>query len=402
MIRASAGAVRERAIPARAIPDVAAGLLPYPVHVGAGALDSLGVLVEPLGIDRWVVIADATVAACYADALLAQLGPVSNGPPLLLLVPPGEAQKTREWWGTLTDAMLAAGCGRDTAVLALGGGVGGDLAGFVAATYMRGLPVVQAPTTLLAMVDASVGGKVAVDTPAGKNLVGAFHPPALVVIDPTTLATLPTAELRAGAVEALKHGIIASPAHFADAAALLARAAQAGGGTDADPRDAPPMAAFVAASVAIKARVVADDPRERGRRHVLNFGHTIGHAIELLSGYTLRHGEAVAIGMVVEATAAERAGIATAGTAARIRDALAAGGLPTAPPADLEASAILDAARLDKKARRGVLEYAVPTDVGAMAEGGGRWTVPLADPLVREVLAECGAVGVPHTAGARP
>lgn len=369
--------------PGGAFADAAAGLLPYRVLVGAGALGALDSLVAGIAADRWVVIADAAVAAYHADAVLAQLTGASGRPALLLTVPPGEAHKSREHWATLTDRMLAAGCGRDTAVLALGGGVVGDLAGFVAATYMRGLPVVQAPTTLLAMVDASVGGKVAVDTPAGKNLVGAFHPPALVVIDPTTLATLPAADLRAGAVEALKHGVIASPAHFADAAALLAHEA------NANAPDA--LAALVAASVGIKARVVADDPRERGRRHVLNFGHTIGHAIELLSGYTLRHGEAVAIGMVVEATAAERAGITAVGTADRIRGALTVGGLPTSPPPTIDADAILDAARLDKKARRGAVEYAVPTHIGAMADGGGRWTLPLPDALVRAALEACRA-----------
>ncbi|GJG87973.1 hypothetical protein tb265_31540 [Gemmatimonadetes bacterium T265] len=379
-------------------PDAAAGLLPYRVLVGAGALGAFGTLVAGVAAERWVVVADAAVAAAHAGVVLRALAEARRGAePLLLTVHPGEVSKTREQWAALTDRMLAAGCGRDTAVLALGGGVVGDLAGFVAATYMRGVPVVQAPTTLLAMVDASVGGKVAVDTPAGKNLVGAFHPPALVVIDPTTLTTLPPADLRSGAVEALKHGVIASPAHFADAAAFLAHTADAG----VTAADVDSLATLIAASVEIKARIVADDPRERGRRHVLNFGHTVGHAVELLSGYGLRHGDAVAIGMVVEAAAAERAGIASAGTAARIADALAAGGLPTAPPPAMRTDAILDAARLDKKARRGTLEYAVPTDIGAMADGGGRWTVPLPDPLVREAIEACRAPSpTPARAGA--
>ncbi|HEY0780636.1 MAG TPA: 3-dehydroquinate synthase [Gemmatirosa sp.] len=368
--------------------DAAAGLLPYRVLVAPGALGALRPLLDAVDADRWVVIADATVARHHAAAVLAQLDAGRPRPSLLLTVPPGEAQKTRERWAALTDAMLAAGCARDTAVLALGGGVVGDLAGFVAATYMRGVPIVQVPTTLLAMVDASVGGKVAVDTPAGKNLVGAFHPPALVVIDPAALATLPSVDLRAGAVEALKHGVIASAPHFDDAARLLAAASR---DRAAAPLDDPSLAALVAASVAIKARVVADDPRERGPRHVLNFGHTVGHALERLSGYALRHGEAVAIGMVVEATAAESAGIAAAGTAARIRDALAAGALPVAPPAELDADVVLEAARLDKKTRRGAIEYALPTRIGAMAAGDGRWTVPLPDALVRQAFEACRA-----------
>ena len=376
----------------RAPIDAARGLLSYEVLVGAGALGALGVQVRALRgalrVDRWVLIADATAASHYAAAVREQLDRESTRPTLLLTVPSGESHKTRERWSALTDAMLAAGCGRDTAVLALGGGVVGDLAGFVAATYMRGLAVVQVPTTLLAMVDASVGGKVAVDTAAGKNLVGAFHPPALVVVDPVTLRTLPRVDLRAGAVEALKHGVIASPSHFADASALLA--------TSGSTLDSPALAPLVADSIAIKAGVVAEDPRERGRRHVLNFGHTVGHAVEALSGYTLRHGEAVAIGMVVEATAAESAGVADPGTAERIRDALHAAALPVAPPADITANAMLAAARLDKKARGGALEYAIPTRIGAMAEGGGRWTVPLADALVRDAFDACRAHSEAH------
>lgn len=369
---------------APAVVDAAGGRLPYRVLVGRGALGRLAGLVQGVPAARWAVIADATAATHLGAAVQAQLSEAAGTPALLLTVPPGEAHKTRETWAALTDRLFAAGCGRDTAVLALGGGVVGDLAGFVAATYMRGVPFVQAPTTLLAMVDASVGGKVGVDTAAGKNLVGAFHPPALVVIDPRVLDTLPTPDRRAGAVEALKHGVIASPNHFDDAARFLRHPAVEVDG-DFDP------AAFVAASVAIKAAVVASDPREQGLRHVLNFGHTVGHAVELLTGYAIRHGEAVAIGMVVEALAAERAAIAEPGTAERIRDALAAGGLPTAPPPGLDPAAVLDAAALDKKARGGTLRYAVPTRVGAMADGDGRWTVPLPDALVRDALATAAA-----------
>jgi 3-dehydroquinate synthase len=203
----------------------------------------------------------------------------------VVTLPAGEAHKTRDTWARATDAMLAAGCGRDTTVVALGGGVVGDLAGFVAATYLRGVPVVQVPTTLLAMLDASVGGKTAVDTPAGKNLVGAFHPPAAVLIDPALLATLPAPDLAAGAAEALKHGVIASAAHFDDVAALLPRLARG----EADPAA---LARLVGDSVAVKAAVVAEDLTERGRRKTLNFGHTLGHAVEHASGYALRHGEA--------------------------------------------------------------------------------------------------------------
>ena len=356
----------------------------YEVLVGAGLLDRLGALVrERASAHRIVVVTDTTVEGLHLPRALASLaGAATNATdPLVLTVPPGEHHKTRDEWARLSDAMLAAGCGRDSTVVALGGGVVGDLAGFVAATFMRGVPVVQVPTTLLAMVDASVGGKTAVDTPHGKNLVGAFHPPSVVVADPAVLATLPVAQRRSGLAEALKHGIIADERHFEAVLALAPRLA--------DDAWAPDEAfvAQLARSIAIKADVVRQDPRERGLRKILNFGHTIGHAVEQLSGYALLHGEAVAIGMVAEATAAELGGIAAGGTAARVREAVRAAGLPERRPDGLAADAVLGAARGDKKARRGVAEYAVPARVGAMAGGDRGWAVPLEDALLREALA---------------
>jgi 3-dehydroquinate synthase len=350
----------------------------YEVLVGAGLLDRLGALLAARApAHRVAAIVDATVDALHGAHVRAALPPST----LVLPVPPGEHEKTRARWAQLTDAMLDAGCGRDTTVVAIGGGVVGDLAGFVAATFMRGVPVVQVPTTLLAMVDASVGGKTAVDTPHGKNLVGAFHPPALVLADPDVLATLPPAHRRAGLAEALKHGIVADERHFD---ALLAHADAVGAdGWRAD--DA--FVATLARSIAIKADVVRQDPREQGLRKVLNFGHTIGHAVELLSDYALLHGEAVAIGMVVEARAAELAGVAECGTAARVREAVRRAGLPDARPAGIGADAVLHAARGDKKARRGVAEYALPRRIGAMAGADRGWAVPLEDAVLREALA---------------
>jgi 3-dehydroquinate synthase len=354
----------------------------YDVLVGVGLLDALGrLLAERAGAHRVVVVTDETVAALHLARTTASLAAAGIGSPVVLTVPPGEHHKTREQWARLTDAMLAAGGGRDTTVVALGGGVVGDLAGFVAATFMRGVPVVQVPTTLLAMVDASVGGKTAVDTPHGKNLVGAFHPPALVLADPAVLATLPPDQRRSGLAEALKHGIIADEGHF-DAVLALAPAATAPAWT---PDDA--FVAQLARSIAIKADVVRQDPRERGLRKILNFGHTIGHAVEQLSGYALLHGEAIAIGMVAEATAAELGGIAAVGTAGRVREAMRAAGLPDRRPDAIAPDAVLGAARGDKKARRGVAEYAVPLRIGAMAGSERGWAVPLDDALLREALA---------------
>jgi len=358
--------------------DAARGVLPYPVWVEPGLLADVGSLVPAVApAHRYVVISDTAVAPLHANAVAAML-PRS----LCLEVLPGESQKTRESWVRLTDEMLAAGCGRDTTVVAVGGGVVGDLAGFVAATFMRGVPVVQIPTTLLAMVDASVGGKTGVDTPHGKNLVGAFHPPAAVLADPLVLATLPRRELIAGLAEVVKHGVIADAAYFdAVRAALPLLTGDEGHNATAL------LAHVVAGSVATKASIVAADEREGGVRKILNFGHTIGHAVETLSGYSLLHGEAVAIGMAVEAEAAERAGIAERGTAQTVRDTLQAAGLPVRRPADIAPDDIIDATRGDKKARAGRVEYALPVRIGAMASAGGRWSLPLDDALLREALA---------------
>src|SRR5574338_551878 len=197
-------------------------VLGYPIVVAADALASLGQLAsEHAPAHQYAIVTDENVAPHYLarvrETLVASTSPERVH---CVVIPAGETQKTRERWGAITDTLLAAGCARDTAVLALGGGVVGDLAGFVAATYMRGIPVVQVPTTLLAMVDASVGGKTGVDTPAGKNTVGAFHPPRLVLIDPATLTTLPVRELRAGLAEVIKHGVISDSAELERVAAL--------------------------------------------------------------------------------------------------------------------------------------------------------------------------------------
>jgi 3-dehydroquinate synthase len=256
----------------------------------------------------------------------------------------------------------------------------GDLAGFVAGTFMRGVPVVQVPTSLLGMIDASVGGKTGVDTPAGKNLVGVFHAPVLVVVDPQTLATLPLNFLRTGFAEAIKHGAIADSGYFESVTRELPKLlAPDGAGSDTFTPD-------VVRSIEIKAGIVARDERERGLRKVLNFGHTIGHAIEALSGYDLAHGEAVAIGMALESDVAERAGIAEVGTSEAIRGALSAAGLPVHRPEAISGEKILEAMRGDKKARRGEVEYALPSRIGEMAGSGSGWAVTVADDIVRGVL----------------
>ena len=350
-----------------------------PVVVRRGALDEAGAIArEHVRAHRWVLVTDDVVGPLHAGRVRHAFGDARVD---VLEIPSGEAHKTREAWASLTDRMLALGVGRDGAVLALGGGVVGDLAGFVAATYMRGIPVVQLPTTLLAMIDAAIGGKTGVDTPAGKNLVGAFHRPSVVIEDPTVLATLPPAQLRAGLAEAIKHGVVADERYFRETLEAIPAILAAGGTAGAEAE------ALVRRSVEIKQSVVARDEREGGVRKVLNFGHTIGHAVELLSGYTLLHGEAVAIGMALEAELAEQMAIAESGTAGRVRDALARAGLPARLPAGMTADAVLEATRTDKKARAGAVEYALPARIGAMAGADRGWAVAVADELVRQVLA---------------
>ena len=338
-------------------------VLGYPIVIASGALGRLAELVgEHASAHQYAIVTDDNVAPHYLgavhDALVSTSLGTTDDRVHTVVIPAGEQHKTREQWSAITDTLLERGCARDTTIIALGGGVIGDLAGFVAATYMRGVPVVQVPTTLLAMVDASVGGKTAVDTPAGKNTVGAFHPPALVVIDPSTLASLPPRELRAGFAEVIKHAVIADESEI-DAVIALVPGLLAGN----TPVSA--LEPLIGRSIRIKARVVATDEREHGLRKVLNFGHTIGHGVEAGSDYSLLHGEAVAIGMVLATRLASRLSLAPAADAERLRALLDAFGLPVRLPEGLDAHALLDRMRLDKKAQAGGLRFVLWTRAGA-------------------------------------
>jgi 3-dehydroquinate synthase len=354
----------------------------YEVLVGAGLFNSLAsILSRFCPAHRYAVVTDDRVAELYAVRLSRMLHAAGSRADVFAFNA-GEERKTRETWTLVSDAMLEAGCGRDTALVAFGGGVPGDLGGFVAATYMRGLPFVQVPTSLLAMIDASVGGKTGVDTPAGKNLVGAFHQPQCVIIDPELLQTLPDAHLRAGLAEAVKHGAIADAEYLAwieqDAERILAGDPQA-------------LARLIVRSVEIKAEIVARDEKESGPRKLLNFGHTIAHAVEASSGYSLLHGEAVAMGMVEEARIGERSGVTAQGTSARLRRILTRLGLPTSLPIGLAANEVIEWTRTDKKARNGRVEYALIQEIGVpVAAKEGRWGHAVPDETVAEVLAGAG------------
>ena len=343
-------------------------------------MDRVGELIRQLApAHRYALITDSNIHPLYAANVESQFEP---GTVEVLTVSAGEGSKTRDMWSRLTDQMLGKGYGRDSTVIALGGGVVGDLAGFVAATFMRGIPVVQVPTTLVAMVDASIGGKTAVDTFAGKNLVGAFHPPAAVLVDPHLLATLPLRELRAGFAEVIKHGVIADGAYLREVADGVPKLLSAPRGLMGDS-----MVSLIVRSVEIKADVVSRDEREEGLRKVLNFGHTIGHAVELVSGFSLLHGEAVAIGMALESRLAERIGLAKTGTAGTVSATLQAAGLPTALPPGFGPDAVVEAMRSDKKGRLGKTRFALPLRIGAMAGADSGWTVSVGDDQLREVLA---------------
>ena len=311
-------------------------VLGYKVIVGGGMLDSLGAVCQRAApAHRYAVISDDQVARHWLEPAVRAIG---RAIPKVAIssttVPAGESSKTRDQWARLTDWLLAEGAGRDTTIIALGGGVVGDLAGFVASTYLRGIPVIQVPTTLLAMVDAAIGGKTGVDTPRGKNLVGAFHQPAAVVADPLTLGTLPSPHVRAGIAEVIKHGAISDATYFTQAAlwgANIHRAVQHTTGAIDSQFDwlGSSTLDVITQSVAVKAGVVNADPLEKGRRAILNTGHTVAHALERETDYAMLHGEAVAVGLVTEAQLGEAAGITAAGTADSLRSALGSAGLPT-------------------------------------------------------------------------
>ncbi|MEO8159830.1 MAG: 3-dehydroquinate synthase [Arenimonas sp.] len=328
------------------------GTRAYAVQVGNGLLDSPRLAALVPGKQAFV-LSDANVAPLDLERLR---GALAGKEVHALVIPAGEQEKSLLRFGEIMQALAAAGASRDVTVLALGGGVVGDLAGFAAACWMRGVRFVQLPTTLLAMVDSSVGGKTAVDLAQGKNLVGAFHQPAAVLADIGTLATLPLRELCAGLAEVVKAAAIADPAFFdwleANAAGLLA-------GDEATLEHA------IATSVAFKDGVVERDETERGERMLLNFGHSFGHAIETEQGYGgLLHGEAVAVGMLLAARLSTALGLAPAADATRLQALLARLGLPVALPKGLGAEALLQRMRLDKKALSGALRLVLWRGIG--------------------------------------
>ncbi len=322
----------------------------YDILIAEGLLAEAGSRLLSAGIKpgRCAVISNPTVALHHADTLLGALRS-AGFETHLLLAPDGEAHKTLDTVADLYKQLTEIRLARNEPVIALGGGVIGDTAGFVAATWLRGVPFVQMPTTLLSMVDASVGGKVGVDLPGGKNLVGAFKQPELVLIDPDVLRTLPGAEYRSGLAEVVKAGIIGHRKLFEQLA---------GDGPES-------LSAMIAQAVRVKVDLVQRDPFEAGDRAWLNLGHTFGHALELHSGFTLRHGDAVAVGMVAAARLSELIGACNAGLAEHIGEVLARLGLPTRVPFDPDA--VIAAMGTDKKRRGRTLRFVVIERIGKVA-----------------------------------
>jgi 3-dehydroquinate synthase len=353
---------------------------PYPVIIGSAALLSLGDQIRGLGFKagtKVLLVTNAVVEAHYGATAMQSLSEAGLDASTLV-IEAGEDQKTPATVGLIHDAAFARRLERGSLIVALGGGVVGDMAGFAAATWLRGIAVVQVPTTLLAMVDAAIGGKTGVNHPGGKNLIGAFHQPRLVLIDPSSLATLPEREFRAGMAEVIKYGVIGDSELLAE---LEANGPQL---ASLNTLSAELLQRILVRSAAAKAKVVAADEHEGGLRAILNYGHTLGHVVETLCGYgTYLHGEAVGLGMLAAGEISLAMGLWSASDQARQRAVIAAAGLPLAWPA-LNADAVLACLQGDKKVREGQVRFVLPTGIGRVEIRSD-----ISEATIRSALASC-------------
>jgi 3-dehydroquinate synthase len=322
----------------------------YDVLVRNDGTGQIGDLLHSRGLQNPVVVTDGNVEKLHGVKVVASLRN-SGFDPGQLTIPAGESNKNLDCIDNLWHGFVEQDLDRTGTVIALGGGVVGDLAGFAASTFMRGIRWVAIPTTLLSMVDASLGGKTGFDLPEGKNLIGSFYPPQLVIADPRFLQTLPVEELISGLAEVMKAGIISDPALFNMCAHGLDRVKDN-------------LEALVKRAMAVKIQIIEEDPYERSIRAKLNLGHTVGHAVELISGFQIRHGEAVAIGMVAEARLAERLSIADRGLSDVIAGSLVTLGLPVDIPTKMQREDLIRAMRVDKKKKNGTIRFALPVEIG--------------------------------------
>lgn len=349
----------------------------YPIYIGQNILAQVNTwLPSAFKTSKLVIITDSQVKKRYAKQLVRVLK-AQHGQVLLLTFRSGEKSKHLKTKCRLENRMMRAKLGRDTVCLALGGGVVGDMAGFIAATYMRGIPYIQIPTTLLAMVDSSVGGKTGIDTPYGKNLLGAFWHPVAVVADTQCLSTLPPKHIINGLVEAAKMFLTHDAASFAYLQRCIPKILQGEGQS---------LTQIIKRAVAIKLQVVHEDPTEQNQRRVLNFGHTIGHALELVSGYKILHGYAVAYGILIEAKIAHLQGILSQSDYQRITDFFARLGFDQRFLRKFSAEKILKSTKLDKKVAQGEVYYVLLQTIGQVYQVEGRYAHPVTDSVVLEAL----------------
>jgi 3-dehydroquinate synthase len=328
----------------------------YDVRARSGLLERIGQFIHLGEVQGPVaLVTDETVGELYADKVIAHLQK-NDLMVTELRFPPGENKKSLETASEIWEFCTKSGVERKGVILALGGGVVGDLAGFVAATYLRGIPWINVPTTLLAMVDASLGGKTGVNLSSGKNLVGSFYAPKAVLADLDTLGTLPEAERRNGMAEAVKHGVIGDPTLFAICE---------GGRQLVGQR----LGEIVRRAMEVKIKIIQLDPYEGDIRETLNFGHTIGHAVEVASNFTISHGEAVAIGMVAETRLSEELGYLKDDWSNRLVKTLSGIGLPIEIPRSIDRARLLDAMQFDKKRVSGILRFALPISIGQVESG---------------------------------
>ena len=348
---------------------------PYDVIIGRSMVKEIGSALADLPLrsgTKILVVSNPDVARPYGDSCLSGLRAAGFNP-VLLEIDAGEERKTLQTLSLILDKAQQEGLERTSLMLALGGGVVGDMTGFAAACWLRGIGIVQVPTTLLSMVDASIGGKTGVNHPKGKNLIGAFHQPRLVVIDPLTLNTLPVREFRAGMAEVIKYGVIGDPD-------LFSRLEEASDLSDPAAMDPTLLHDILVLSAEAKAAVVADDEREGGRRAILNYGHTFGHVVETLTGYgTWLHGEAVAIGMAAVGRLAVQKGLWSEADQQRQLKLIEKAGLPVAWPT-LDREAALRTLQGDKKVRHGRLRFVLPTRIG---------NVIISDEISNEDVSRC-------------
>ncbi|GAA59760.1 3-dehydroquinate synthase [Pseudoalteromonas sp. BSi20652] len=328
----------------------------YPIYIGESVLQDNGRLVHHVGDCRPIIITNDTIAPLYLQGLLDSLDELN---PLFFIIPDGEQFKSLEWFEKISAFLLQNNCGRDTCLIALGGGVVGDLTGFVAACYQRGVPFIQIPTTLLSQVDSSVGGKTAVNHPLGKNMIGAFYQPQAVFIDTQSLHTLPAREFAAGMAEVIKYGLIYDTELFSYLENNVENLQQL---------NEVSLQHIIFRCCEIKALIVAQDEKEQGLRALLNLGHTFAHAIEAQMGYgTWLHGEAVAIGMVLAAKLAHTRKDLSTTEVARIVDVIAQYNLPTKIPSVMTSEQFLTHMRKDKKNKKGTIRFILPTQFGQCA-----------------------------------